>query len=273
MKIWHQSMAPLDDFGVYPEVLATHLAEVVSPGTEVVLHGTTTGSYLGRQPVRVLRFPYARHLIQRQALEYCYTAEQEGYDAVAFASFSEPYLTEARSLVDIPVASMPESNLLVGCSLGQQMALITLSRRSVPRLRAMIAQHGLSSRVSGVYAFDPTMPEDDLLAVLAAGGTEAFTRRFTDMAARAIDGGADLIIPAEGVLNEVLYVSGVSRVGDVGVMDGVATVFAYVELLVRLRQRTGLGVGRAWTYPRPDPELLTELRRSAGLEGDDDGQP
>jgi Asp/Glu/hydantoin racemase len=265
-------MAPLEDFGAYPAVLERHLAEIVSAGTEVTLHGTSRGSYAGRQPVQVLRFPYARHLIQRQALEACYAAEAEGYDAVTFASFSEPYLTEARALVDIPVVSMPEATLLVGCSLAQRMALITLSARSVPRLRALVAQHGLESRLSGIEYFDPPVTEAELLSVLAAGGVEAFTRRFTDVAQRAIDGGADVIIPAEGVLNEVLYVSGLRGVGDVAVMDGIAVVFAYTELLVQLRQRTGLGVGRAWTYPRPDAELLTALRRSAGLEGGDHGR-
>jgi hypothetical protein len=54
-------------------------------------------------------------------------------------------------------------------------------------------------------------------------------------------------------------------VGDVSVMDALGTLFMYAELLVNLRRRSGLEVGRRWEYSRPAPEVLQRVRETAGL--------
>src|SRR5689334_14413693 len=109
MRIWHQSMTVLDDYGFYAETIARHARASVADDTQVVLHGLRPGTYAGLAPVEVLKHPYPYHVILDQALENCFQAQQEGFDAVALASYSEPFLREARSLVDIPVASLAES--------------------------------------------------------------------------------------------------------------------------------------------------------------------
>src|SRR5436305_960863 len=47
VKIWHQSMAPLDEFGAYRDVLRAHLDAVLEPGIEVDIHGLSSGAYAG----------------------------------------------------------------------------------------------------------------------------------------------------------------------------------------------------------------------------------
>jgi allantoin racemase len=272
MRIWHQSMAALDDYGAYLTCLDGHVKSVASPDTTVTLHGARPGSYLGRAPAQVLRYPYAKHLIQAQAVEHCLQAQAEGYDAVAMATFGDPFLTECRSVVDIPVASMPESAALVGCSCADRMALVTLGPGNVRRVVDLVARMGLSSRVCSVVAVDPAITEADLAAALEEGDLAVLVDRFTEAAQSAIKTGADVVIPAEGMLNEVLFQAGCHRIGDVPVMDALGVLIAYTEMLVQLRTRTGLSVGRRWTYPKPDADLLGELRRRKGLPvigGDD----
>src|SRR3954466_656076 len=204
MRIWHQSMAPLDEFAGYAKLLEEHVASVVSPGTEVVLHGSRPGSYLGLTPAELLRFPYARHLVARQALDFCAEAESEGYDAFAFATFGDPFLVECRSLVDIPVVSMVESTLHVARSLADRIALVVLTPRSRPRVVDMVRRMGLEDRIASVTSLEPPVTEKELLAICDRGGDDAFVAGFEQVARRAIDEGADLVVPAEGVFNEVL---------------------------------------------------------------------
>jgi Asp/Glu/hydantoin racemase len=162
MRIWHQSMAPFAAVGAYAETLARHVETAVSPGVEVELHGLETELYGGHPPARVLRYPYAAHLVARTAIERCVQAEAEGYDAVAFATFAEPFLRESRAAVDIPVASMLESALLVGCSVARRMAFVSLEPNGARRVRDVVERHGFATRVSGFHTLGADMDEQRL---------------------------------------------------------------------------------------------------------------
>ncbi len=260
MRIWYQSLAPLYGLKSYVEALESHVARI-SPDTEVRFNGASERFYGTLVPQDIVKYPYAKHVVQREALEFCWQAEQEGYDAIILGSFSEPYLQEARSLVDIPVVSMPESTLLTSCSLAPSFALITLSPKSVLRVRALIARHKLESRVSGVYAMPHVWGERELDDALVEPA--ALIADFEASAGQAVAEGADLVIPAEGVFNEVLFKNGLSRFQDVPVMDCVGTSLLHAEMMVKLRQRAGITVGRQWSYAKPEPEMLAEIRRHA----------
>lgn len=262
MRIWHQSMTVLDDYGFYADTIARHARASVAPDTDVVLHGLRPGTYGGLAPADVLKYPYPYHVILEQALENCYEAQRQGFDAVALASYSEPFLREARSLVDIPVASLAESTLLVGCSMARLMGLVSITPDVVRMTWDVIHKHRLDDRVSGIYTLDP--PIDELGLSVAFREPTAFLAAFEHTARAAIAAGADLIIPAEGILAELLWTSGVRAIDDVCVMDSLGTLFMYTELLVNLHRRTGLGVGRRWEYARPPAEVLQRVRASAG---------
>ncbi|MGE0388084.1 MAG: aspartate/glutamate racemase family protein [Gammaproteobacteria bacterium] len=266
MRIWHQSGAPLAGMGPYAAALDAHVRAVVSPGTEVVFHGLPPELYAGRPPAAVLKYAYARHVILSAIVENCIRAEREGFDAVAIASYNDPFIHEARSVVDIPVASMAESSLLTACALARRIALVTLTPENVIRLRELVERHALTPRVAGVYSLEPRTNEAELMQAFAA--PEALIANFAHAARRAIDDGAEIVIPAEGVLNEVLFAHRCTRVQDVPVLDCVGNVFLHAEMLVNLRARTGLSAGRRWEHARPDPELFAALRRANGLDRD-----
>jgi allantoin racemase len=263
MRIWHQSMTVLEEYGFYAQTLGRHARASVAQDTEVVLHGLRAGTYGGLAPAEVLKYPYPYHVILNQALENCFQAQSEGFDAVALASYSEPFLREARSLVDIPVASLAESTLLVGCSMAKYLGLVSITPEVVRMTWDVIHKHGLERRVSGIYTLDPPLAELGLAAAFREPA--AFIAAFEQTATRAIEDGADLIIPAEGIFAELLWANDIRRVGGVSVMDSLGTLFMYSELLVNLRRRSGLEVGRRWEYSRPAPDVLQRVRETAGL--------
>jgi allantoin racemase len=72
--------------------------------------------------------------------------------------------------------------------------------------------------------------------------------------------GADVIIPAEGVLNVALVRNGVRAVAGAPVLDSYGSLIALAETMVRLRRASGLGVSRAGGYAKPPAAVMPALR-------------
>lgn len=278
MKLWHQSMADLNRLSTYGDAIRRHAAQVCDEGTEVVVHGLPPKDFVsGIEAIEagtaadgqistsdVLGSPYLYHIAYSQVIERAREAERSGYDAFMIGSFSEPFLREIRATVRIPVASVGESNFLLACSFGKFQAHIA----NVPTVARLVSDHvheyRLESRVSGVYALGSEM--DELLMQSLWKSPERIVARFTDIARRAIEAGADVIIPAEGVLSELLYEQGVRRVGNAPVFDSFGMLWKYTELLVRLHSKMGVSVGREWEYRHPDESAVRAARRSLGYK-------
>ncbi len=265
IRIWHQSMTELEELPQYRTTMEQHAQAVLSGSTRVSVNGLPPGSYGGLAPSDVLGYPYAYHLVLGHAIEAAYQAERQGYDAFVVGSYSEPFLREIRSLVDIPVASMAESTFLVACSLGKYQALIANAPSIARIVSTQVQKHGLRERVTGVYSVDPPLTENALAVAYQDAGE--MIDGFTQVARQAIDAGADVVVPAEGVLAELLWANGVDHVDDVPVMDSLGVAWHYAEMLVGLWRRTGLRVGRRWEYPRAPEDILARVRGVAGLDG------
>lgn len=257
MRIWYQSMAPLAGLSAYVDALQRH-ARQACPEIEVVFNGASEEPYRGHMPTDILKYPYVKHVLQAEAIEFCLRAERDGFDAVVLGSFSEPFLVEIRSLLDVPVVSMPESALLCACSLAEQFALVSLTPASARRVRSLVRRHGIESRVGTIDSLSKPVNESDLDAAFAA--PDSIIADFTAVAEQAVGAGADLVIPAEGVLNEVLHRHGIHSVLGATVMDCVGVALLYAELQINLKRRLGIGVGRRWTYAKPPAELLAQIK-------------
>ena len=259
MRIWYQTMSPLNRLGSYAGIVASHARTIVSADTEIFFNGASEKFYRDRLPADVFRYPYTKFAVQKEAIDYCFRAEQEGFDAVVLGSFSEPFLRESRSLVEIPVVSLAESAMLVGCSMAEEIALVTLTPEYARRLRDTVRRHKLESRVTQVIGLGEGISEHDVNRGLDE--PERIVDAFCSVAGTVIDRGADLLVPAEGILSLVLHKYGTAEIEGAPVMDSVATVLRYAEMLVELRRRTGLSVGRRWSYPQPGPDLRDDIRR------------
>ncbi|MGB9114927.1 aspartate/glutamate racemase family protein [Bradyrhizobium sp.] len=256
-RIWHQSVNELDHFGVYKRALETHAAEVLGDDAEVVVHGLPAGTYGGASATAVLGNAYAYHRILGRVIHNAIAAERQGYDAFVIGSFSEPFLREIRSAVDIPVASLTESGLLVGCSLGSLVALISNAPAVQWMTKVAVDKHRLAARVLDVASLDPPLDEPALGRAYA--DPAPVIANFTAAAERLVARGADVIIPAEGVLAELLVRHGVHEIAGAPVMDVFAVTWAYALMEIRLWSKAGLRVGRCWHHRRDDPAVVARL--------------
>lgn len=257
MRIWHQSSTEIDGLGAYRRALAAHAAKVLGDGDVIEVHGIPAGRYRGRAPSDALGNAFVHHRVLEPVLANAVRAEQAGCDAFVIGSFSEPFLRELRSAVDIPVVSLTEASLLVACSLGRYSAPVSNAPATAWMTRMSIEAHGLASRVLRVQTIDPPLEEPALEHAFEAPGPviESFRRA----AARAVADGADVVIPAEGMLAALLHAEGVTSIDGAPVVDVFGTAWAYAAMLVRLRRSSGMQVGRAWHYRRDDPAYVREL--------------
>lgn len=264
MRICYQSMTAFSDMGAYAARLRDHAASVAAPGTEVHFQGLSPSLYGGLVPGDVFPYPYLKYVVQDAALEACVQAERQGFDAFVIGSFSEPHLRQSRSAVDIPVLSMPESAFLTACSLAERFALVTLSPKYARRVSEVIARHGMGQRVAGTFTLGEDIGEREASAAL--DDPRDMLAAFDAAASQAIAAGADMLLPAEGILNEVIHAGALREVRGAAVMDCVGVVLLHAEMLVRARQSLGLGYGRAWSYPLAPADIQARLRRNAGRE-------
>jgi allantoin racemase len=260
IRIWQQSLTDLTLLPGYSQMLRDHANRICGPDTVVELHGLQPGTYPDAMPpIEMARYRWAHHLAYIQVVENAMRAEREDYDAVAISCFADPGLEEARSVVDIPVVSSLETALLVSSAIGRSFGLLTIDRPMVARVRELVHRYGFGCRITGVEPMIPPIAEFELDEAFA--GSPAFVERFARQAQSMIAQGADVIIPAEGVLNTVLARNECEAVNGTPVLDSYASLLAFAEMLVRLRRDSGLRIARGGAYARPPETLIRHLRR------------
>ena len=259
MKIWHQSFTDLDAFPLYRETLREHGRRVMANEAEVVVHGLRPGTYPdGIAPMDVNSIGGLRMLNEQQVCEAALAAEAAGYDAVALGCFFDPALHQARSLVDIPVVSLSESCMLTACSLGRRFAAVALTDFQKMLTEDLAAGYGLASRLAGVVAMTPAVR----LFELEGSGevVDSIKARFHACCHEALELGAEVIIPGDGVLNEFLVRHGMLRYEGAVVLDSLGVLFQHAAFLARGRSSGVLDISRRQLYAKPSGEMLAHAR-------------
>ena len=170
-------------------------------------------------------------------LDSAVRAERQGFDAFVVGSYSEPFLRELRSAVDVPVVSIAEATFFVACSIGRLAAPVSNDPGIARLVRQSIDAHRLDRRIQSPRSIAP--PLDELQLAEAFSNPAHLIRSFTETARKAIDEDADVIIPAEGVLSEFLYNNGVTMIDSVPVLDSFGVTWVYAAMMVNLRSRPG----------------------------------
>jgi Asp/Glu/hydantoin racemase len=261
MRIWHQSFTDLTVMPLYRKTLAEHASAVMGDEATVSVHGLRPGTYAeGCAPIDAIKYRYVASINELQICDAALVAEREGFDAVAIGCFFDPGLRAARSLVDIPVVGLGETCALVACSLARKFGLVTLCEDQSADYADMMHAYGLERRFAGAVAVDPPIDEFALEADEATA--RAIEERFDRACALAVERGAEIVVPADGVLNEFLVRRGrLTARGDVPVMDSLGVLFQHAAFLVRLARTTAAGVSRRQFYARPSRAIVEHVRR------------
>ena len=264
MRIWHQSFTDLTVMPLYRKTLKEHAATVMGGEATVDVHGLRPGTYAkGCAPIDAIKYRYVAAVHELQVCDAAMVAQKEGYDAMAIGCFFDPGLRAARSLVDIPVVGLGESCALVSCSLGRKFGLVTLCEDQSADYSDLMHGYGLERRFAGAVYLDPPIDE------FALEADEALSRdieaRFERACEAVVRLGAEVIIPADGVLNEFLVRRNrlVSQ-GGVPVIDSLGVLFQHAAFLARLKRIGAASPSRLQMYARPADSLVAHVRGFAG---------
>ncbi len=269
-RIWYQSFIELDTVPDYRTMLERHLRVVAGPDTEVVIYGMAPGTYRGTTPAYVARHAYLMYLHTNQLIDNARRAEREGYDAVVLGIIQDPGLQEMRTVVDIPVVGYGEAAMHLACMLGRRFSILAFNPDFFPLLEDNISKYGLAARLGSLIPIDI----DYVTVTRGFSEPQPVVDAFQRAAIVAIGGGADVLIPGQMILAEVLWQHGVHRIQDVPVIDALGAVIMMAELLIRLKHQSGVWhARRGYWGMRPSADVVAEARslylreRNAGYGG------
>jgi Asp/Glu/hydantoin racemase len=258
VRIWHQGFIESGGIAGYEDALERHVAAVARPGTDVVLHPMPPGSFDGSSPAEAARHAYTSFLHTNRVVDSIVEAEKAGFDAAFVAILQDIGLPEARTLVDIPVAGYGEAAMHLACMLGRRFAILAFNPDLFPLLEDNVARYGLRERLAAMTVIDT-----DYEAVARGFDDPApLVRAFEDAAGRALASGADVLVPGQMVLAEILWQNGVHRVDDAPVIDGLGACIKTAESLVDLRTASGVVHSRRGYWgAKPPADVVERARR------------
>jgi allantoin racemase len=193
------------------------------------------------------------------------SAEKDGFDAVLITCFGDPMLQQIRQAVNIPVASIGEASLHMAAMMGDKFGVVHISEYNIIETRHKIHQYGLSERLANIRAIDETPAEQGGAIFNAAHAIESFTA----VARALIDDGAEVLIPACGLMSPALrlapgmereYPNGFTEVDGVPIVDVMSCGIQMAEALCNLKRSGSSWISRKNLYAQPTPAALESGR-------------
>jgi len=265
MRVWEQGLVATYSLPGYKALIEEHYGAFQRPGTVIEIHGVRDEATetAARVAGRAVNYAYLHRMHDNQILKNVLRAEREGFDVVLIGVLQDPALREARSIVDIPVLGYGEVSMLTACMLGERFSFLCINPQMDALVQQMIRERGLESRAARTTYLD--CGYDDLHDAVQ-GRPGRFFQAFETAARRAIENGADVLLPGQTIIAELLWKAGVTRFDEAVVLDPRVPMLRMAEMLVDMR-KAGIGVSRRGFYwAKPPEELAAAMNRFYGTE-------
>lgn len=261
MKIWYQSMTRASAWPAYNAALREVLQGAADPGTEIHIQGIEKRGGVGDQ------YRYLEFIETQEVLENVETATRRGFDAFLIGNICDPGLREAREITDMPVLGLGETSGQVASLMGGNFSLITGSPKHIPKLVENVRRYGQHDRLHSARSMEMIrlVDLDQGFSDIETG--RALIERFLAEVERACAEGAEVAIPAVGVLMVLLARANVHVGGREGIpiLNGVKALVKMGESAVRLRALMGgVWTSRRCMYQQPPASQLSEIRAYYG---------
>ena len=232
LRIWHQSFTVLEDLPAYHVGLRERIAQIVRPGTEVVMHGQIEGTYPSSYPGTDLAYGALYWMHGLQWLAAAREAQKQGFDAMVLASIPSPMIREIRTLVDIPVVGYGETVFHLSGLYGRRAGMIFFNTTRRDFWPEQVRQWGVAERFAGID--EAGVSFDEVVAAYTDGAKlSGVIAKVVEHATRFVqEQSVDVLIAGEMPLNLLLSKARITEIGGATVMDGLATCFKMAETLV-----------------------------------------
>jgi len=260
MRVWEQGLVATYSLPGYKALIEEHYRAFQRPGTVIEVHGVKdeAGDVATQIGGHAVNYAYLHRMHDNQILKNVLRAEREGFDVVLIGVLQDPGLREARSIVDIPVLGYGEVSMLTACMLGERFSFLCINPQMDQLLRQMIRERGLEARAASVTYLDCEYAD---LQAAVQGRTERFLGAVESAARRAIAGGADVLLPGQTIIAELLWKAGITRFEDAVVLDPRMPMLRMAEMMVDMR-KAGVSVSRrGFFWAKPPAELAAAMGR------------
>jgi allantoin racemase len=177
-------------------------------------------------------------------LELVKKANQDGYDAVILACFSDPGLDAAKEISTIPVIGIEEATLHIAAMLGAKFSIMTPRKQRIPSKVEHVHLRGLSHFLASVRSLDLTVAETE------ADPTKT-KQRLISVAKLAVEkDGAEVIIM--GCAGMAGYAQEIEQTLNVKVLDPSAVALKTAEAIADL----GLSHSKVGLFATPPEKLF-----------------
>ncbi len=247
--------------GPYTEMITDNLERARAADTEV-LHRYV--AHMRRATDTALAYPTLLNKVD--VIAEMVKLQQDGAAAVFVACSGDTGVSEARSLLSIPVIGPMESAMALACSYGWRFGIVTVADRSWGSwMDQIVHAGGFGGRYAG---------QRQLHTPTARVFTEGFQHpELVERDARArcqemAQAGADAILLGSAGLSTFATSFGLARTEDpeVPVLDVLAVGLKFAELRAQLQQQLGVPeVGRAGWHERFGEDDRRRVDRLFGL--------
>jgi allantoin racemase len=260
MRLWYQSLTRPTAWAAYNEALRTVLDAAKDDGTSIEVHGIEKRGGVGDQ------YRYLEFIEAQEVLENVERASREGFDAFLIGNIGDPGLREAREISDMPVLGLCETSTHLANMMAGNFSIITGNQKHAPRIIENITRYGLREKLFAVrrMTVDRLVDLNEAFVDPAAG--KALIGEFLAAASANVEEGAELVIPAVGVLMVLLARHGIHEVSPgIPILNGVTALVKMGEAAVKMRKL----FGGSWTsrramYAAPPMDQIDELRSFYG---------
>jgi allantoin racemase len=255
VKIWFQKHTIEGRLPFLDGAYRRHVGSVLDSSGEVHFASLPEGTYEHSLPADYVRYGSVEAMFSWFFAAQAVTAENSGYDAYVIGTSQDPGLREARALATIPVLGYGETAFFACAQRSLPFAVIGCIPELEEPIAANIERYGLRRWLVG---FSYLEDGPSLIQQALEGDQEEFLRRFANRTRDLIKLGARVIIPGEGLPNEVLFAAGISEIDGIPVLDANGLLLKSAEHQVQLAD---LGVLRLPTEGYEHRRLPQSERR------------
>jgi allantoin racemase len=245
----------------YTALISANFDRVKRPETEIVHKYVAR---LRRAADTVFAFPIILNKID--IVQRMVEAEAEGADAVMVACSGDPGVTEARTLLDIPVIGPMEAAIHLSAQYGKKIGIVTVQDPSwVEYCETMVETAGVAGRLAGVEKID--IPSSQAFTV---GFADPAPVRASIVAAaeRLVERGAASIALGSAGLSVMASNTGLAEVPGTGIpiFDSLSVGLKIAELRADLQKSLGLPpISRHGVFEKLDAKNRDRIVRLFGL--------
>ncbi|MFQ6395607.1 aspartate/glutamate racemase family protein [Nocardia sp. KC 131] len=257
MRIRFQKHAVEGRSQLLDKLYADHLAKVSDPTTEVEIHTLPPLLYSTELPEDLVGFGTIGLLFADYFARTAVAAERDGCAAWISGAGQDPGLVAARVRATIPVVGYGDATWQTARQERHRLGLIGFIPHLVEPITDNIAAAG-----AALASYQLIDDGATVISRALAGDFEPFVRAYTVAAERAATAGAQWLVPAEGIPNELLVHLEIQELCGLPVIDPGGLAIKTAEHLVGLR---ALGItAKATTgywHRRPSPDLLAHIEQ------------